>query len=186
MSENSISTQSNSTQKTSKKTENKILDIKYEFSLANIIQQIINKNKKLNVYYEKLNQQKNSIFNLNEPSVTIQRYLHRIFKYTFIEKSSLIISLIYLDRICKQKIFLTNYNIHKLLIISILLAIKYNEDSIFENKFYAKVFGINLNELNELEYEFINLIDFQFFINELEFNQYLLFFDDYSKKYKLL
>ena len=142
--------------------------------------------KKLNVYYEKLNQQKNSIFNLNEPSVTIQRYLHRIFKYTFIEKSSLIISLIYLDRICKQKIFLTNYNIHKLLIISILLAIKYNEDSIFENKFYAKVFGINLNELYELEYEFINLIDFQFFINELEFNQYLLFFDDYSKKYKLL
>ena len=177
MSENSISTQSNSTQKTSKKTDNKILDIKYEFSLANIIQQIINN-------YEKLNQQKNSIFNLNEPSVTIQRYLHRIFKYTFIEKSTLIISLIYLDRICKQKIFLTNYNIHKLLIISILSAIKYNEDSIFENKFYAKVFGINLNELNELEYEFINLIDFQLFINELEFNQYLLFFDDYSKKYK--
>ena len=69
------------------------------------------------------------------------------------------------------------------MIISILLAIKYNEDSIFENKFYAKVFGINLNELKELEYEFIKLIDFQFFINELEFNQYLLFFDDYSKKY---
>ena len=54
MSENSISTQSNSTQKTSKKTENKILDIKYEFSLANIIQQIINKNKTY-LYYQSNN-----------------------------------------------------------------------------------------------------------------------------------
>jgi len=186
MSENSVSTLSNSTQKTTKKEKNKILDEKYEFSLAYIIQQIINKNKKLSIYNEKLIQQKNSIFNLNEPSVSIQKYLHRIFKYTYLEKSSLIISLIYLDRICKYKIFLTNYNIHKLMVISILMAIKYNEDSIYENKFYAKVFGINLKELNELEFEYIKLINFQFFINDLEFNQYSLFFDDYSEKNKFI
>ena len=33
-----------------------------------------------------------------------------------------------------------------------LLAIKYNEDDYYSNKYYARVGGISLCELNELEY----------------------------------
>ena len=47
-----------------------------------------------------------------------------------------------------------------------MLAIKYNEDDYYSNKYYAKVGGINLDELNSLEYNFLILLDFDVFINE--------------------
>ena len=41
-----------------------------------------------------------------------------------------------------------------------VLAIKYNEDDYYSNKYYAKVGGIALNELNELEYNLLILLEF--------------------------
>ncbi len=48
------------------------------------------------------------------PTITLQAYLERIMKYTNIEDSTLIISLIYLDRMCELNIIqMNNYNIHR-------------------------------------------------------------------------
>jgi hypothetical protein len=53
-----------------------------------------------------------------------------------------------------------------------LLAIKYNEDDYYSNKYYAKVGGINLDELNSLEYNFLILLDFDVFIDEETYEKY--------------
>ena len=53
-----------------------------------------------------------------------------------------------------------------------MLAIKYNEDDYYSNKYYAKVGGINLDELNSLEYNFLILLDFDVFINEETYEKY--------------
>ena len=53
-----------------------------------------------------------------------------------------------------------------------VLAIKYNEDDYYSNKYYAKVGGINLDELNSLEYNFLILLDFDVFINEETYEKY--------------
>ena len=48
------------------------------------------------------------------PSIAILAYLERIAKYTQIEESTLIICLIYIDRVCDlSKMQLNEFNIHR-------------------------------------------------------------------------
>jgi hypothetical protein len=56
-----------------------------------------------------------SVFNCkNPPSISIENYLERILKYSKIDESTLIISLIYLDRVCDyHNLDLTLNNIHR-------------------------------------------------------------------------
>jgi len=53
-----------------------------------------------------------------------------------------------------------------------VLAIKYNEDDYYSNKYYAKVGGIALNELNELEYNLLILLEFNTFIDDETYEKY--------------
>lgn len=115
-----------------------------------------------------------TIFSMDEiPSISLYNYLYRIKKYTKIEDSTLIIALIYIDRICKMNDFMINhYNIHKLLFTAIILAIKNNEDIYFTNSFYSIVGGISSNELKNLELEFTLLIQFKFYVKKSLFDEY--------------
>lgn len=107
------------------------------------------------------------------PAITIKNYLERLIKYTKIESTTLVLILIFIDRVCDiNKIRLNYFNIHKLIIASMLVSIKYNEDDYFSNEFYAKVGGIRMAEMNKLEYEFLSLIEFNLFVNEEVFNKY--------------
>lgn len=49
---------------------------------------------------------------------------------------------------------------HRYLIIAIVLAIKYQDDDIYKNDYYAKVGGITMQELNDMEKEFLELLDY--------------------------
>ena len=53
-----------------------------------------------------------------------------------------------------------------------LLAIKYNEDDYYSNKYYARVGGISLCELNELEYYLLILLEFDIFIDDDVYEKY--------------
>ena len=111
------------------------------------------------------------------PKISIYDYLLRIQKYSGIENSTIIIALIYIDRICiKKGITLTNYNIHRLLFTSIIIAIKYNEDTKYDNVFYSKIAGVSTNELLQLEGAFLKIINFELFVRDdlyKKYNDYL-------------
>ena len=84
--------------------------------------------------------------------IDINKYFKRIMKYSKLEPSTLIISLIYIDKLCENTNFVLNsHNIHRIILASLMLAIKYNEDDYYSNEYYAKVGGIALKELNRLE-----------------------------------
>lgn len=106
------------------------------------------------------------------PDLSIKDYLKRIIKYTNCEINTLIYSLIYLDRICLNNIYLSPFNIHKFLFVSILLAIKINEDNIYLNSYYSQIAGVGLNELNSLEYNLCKILNYNFFVNDCTFNVY--------------
>ena len=55
---------------------------------------------------------------------------------------------------------------------SFIASIKFNEDNYYSMNFYAKLGGVSKKELVNLEYEFLNLIDFKLFINEQLFEKY--------------
>ena len=109
----------------------------------------------------------------NIPSISIKDFLFRLIKYGKICESTLIMMLIYVDRICHRYNFkITYHNIYKLMLIAMVIAIKYNEDEIYSSDFYAKLGGISKIELNHLEYEFVCMIDFKLFISEDLFYKY--------------
>ena len=49
---------------------------------------------------------------------------------------------------------------------------QYNEDEHYSSKFYAKIGGVSLAEIINLEYSFLSLINFNLFVNEDLFNKY--------------
>jgi hypothetical protein len=114
------------------------------------------------------------------PQISIEDFMKRLLKYSKMESSTLILILIYIDRVCFfGKFQLNYYNIHKLILASMVVSIKYNEDDYFSNKFYAKVGGVTKEELDKLEYEFLSLIDFSLFVDEDLFSKYY----DYIKTF---
>ena len=107
------------------------------------------------------------------PNVSIQNYLDRLAKYSKIENNTLLLILIYIDRICEiNKIRLNYFIIHKMILAGMLVAIKYNEDDYFSNSFYAKVGGVSKSEIDVLEYEFLVLIDFNLYVSDDLFLKY--------------
>ena len=126
---------------------------------------VLEENKTLKNYKEKLTQQKNMAFtSYNKPSLSIKDYLYRIQTYSEAEDNTIIIGLMYIDRICEHSsVILTPNNIHRIIFVYILMAIKYNEDVCFDYEFYSKIAGISMKELKVLEREYIDLI-FNFFL----------------------
>lgn len=60
----------------------------------------------------------------------------------------------------------------RLILASLMVAVKYNEDNYYGNDFYAKVGGVTKNEIKFLEYEFLIRIKFNLYVNEEVFNKY--------------
>jgi hypothetical protein len=159
-------------------------DIQINEVLLNKINKILKivmaENKTLKNYEERLSSQKNMPFtSYNKPSLSIREYLYRIQTYTEAEDNTIIIGLMYIDRICHHSsVVLTPYNIHRIIFVSILMAIKYNEDVNFGFDFYAKIAGLPIKELKILEHNFIDLIKFHFFVDKEEFEKYKSYIDD--------
>jgi len=136
--------------------------------------EIITKSKEKKNYKEKIKTQKKSLFTSKKiPNISIGDYLARIKKFTNINDSTLIICLIYLDRYLKMnKIILTEFNVHRLFFSSLLIAIKYNEDYFYTNKFYSNVSGLKCSELNKLELKFSTEIKFDLFVDKNLYEKY--------------
>ena len=147
--------------------------------ISSTLKQIIKENKK----QKKSKKEFDKIFSHSrEPEISLFDYLSRIHKYSNINDSTLIISLIYIDRICKNKgVKLTKYNIHRILFISILISIKFNEEKIYPNSFYSKIAGISIKELIKLESAFLKLIDFKLYISEEIYNIYSTYLYSFDK-----
>ena len=63
-----------------------------------------------------------------------------------------------------------------------ILAIKYNEDDYYSNEYYAKVGGVNQSEFNELEYNFLVLLNFETYINYKVYENYETQLINFDKK----
>ena len=149
---------------------NDILNSNISISLLNLISE----NKLKKNFKHLLKKQKNLIFNLKQiPKISVGDFIYRITYYSKIEDSTLISGLILLDRYCKkQKIILTIFNVHRLISISIIVAIKLLEDKYFTNKYYSKICGIDLSLFNQLEYEFICGLNFNLYIEKNFYYKY--------------
>eukprot|EP00026_Physarum_polycephalum_P012013 Phypoly_transcript_12276.p1 GENE.Phypoly_transcript_12276~~Phypoly_transcript_12276.p1 ORF type:complete len:254 (+),score=36.83 Phypoly_transcript_12276:117-878(+) len=113
----------------------------------------------------------------DSPEVPLDTYLQRFFKYTPCKKDAFIAGLIYLDRaITRCGTVIDSTNIHRLFLTSALMAAKLVEDVTsdcpFNNKMFAIVGGVPLEEMNILEMEFLESMGYRVHIFPKEFHQY--------------
>ena len=161
-------------------------DNSLQLSISLAIEQLLSENRKQKYYASKIREQSKMIFSSNSiPKISILEYLNRIVNYTKIEDSTLITAIIYLDLVGQNEIYLTDYNIHTLLLICILIAIKMNEDSIYTNDYYAQVAGISLKKLNKIEHEFLNMNKFKLFVDKDLFDKYQQYLSNFYLNTKM-
>ena len=153
-------------------------------AINNSLSTVLEENKKLSNYKEIIIKQSNMCFSAYSiPNITLYEYLIRIQKYTFIEKNSLVLSVIYIDRLCRiGKVTLTYYNIHRILFAAILIAIKYNEDEFYDNKYYAEIAGIKPSELQIIEYNFFCMCSFNLYVTDEIFMNYSKYLNNIDNK----
>ncbi len=107
------------------------------------------------------------------PAINIYDFIERLSKYSKASEEVFILVLIYIDRICGiHKININYFNIHKFILASFIISIKYLEDNNYSMKFYSKLGGVTKKELINLEYEFLKLLDFKLFVGEDIFVKY--------------
>ncbi|GAB4829601.1 hypothetical protein Ancab_019269 [Ancistrocladus abbreviatus] len=107
------------------------------------------------------------------PSISIQQYIDRIYKYAGCSPSCFIVAYIYVDRYLERAdAHLTSFNVHRLLITCITVAAKFIDDAFFNNAYYAKVGGVSTLEMNKLEMKFLFSIDFRLRVSVKTFQRY--------------
>lgn len=113
------------------------------------------------------------------PRITITEYLMHLNRYADFSESCFILSFIYIDKLLQKvpAFWINKKNIHRLFLISIVLAIKYSDDIYADNFVYAKIGGISLSELNLLEEELLMLLEFDLYVDPqlyFDYNKELL------------
>ena len=122
--------------------------------------------------------------NLKEiPNITITNYLKRLIKHSKPEPSTLILGVIYFDRICNNGNLILNYfNVYKLLLISLVLAIKFNEEYFETNEFYGRVGGLNNKSINKLEIKVLQILNYNLYVKQDIYENYLSQFSAFLLK----
>ncbi|XP_075479210.1 cyclin-U4-1-like [Primulina tabacum] len=119
--------------------------------------------------------QKISVFHgLTRPTISIQSYLERIFKYANCSPSCYIVAYVYLDRFTQRQptLQINSFNVHRLLIASVMVSAKFMDDMYYNNAYYAKVGGISTREMNFLEVDFLFGLGFHLNVTPSTFHTY--------------
>jgi hypothetical protein len=123
---------------------------------------------------------KSDIFYLNHfPPISIEDYINRIYKGTKMNISTLILSIIYIDRFCETNGYILSLNnVHRILLAACLLSLKFNEDVNIDAQYYANIAGVPINDLNNLECYLYVKLKFSLFV---EHDFYQKYFEYFSK-----
>lgn len=95
--------------------------------LSSLLQRVAESND----IHRRLEAQKVSVFHgLTRPTISIQSYLERIFKYANCSPSCFVVAYVYLDRFTQRQPLLpiNSFNVHRLLITSVMVSAKFMDD----------------------------------------------------------
>lgn len=107
------------------------------------------------------------------PAISIYDYLLRLAHYNSLENSILIIAIYYIDLLSNsyKNFNLNSLTVHRFLLTATTIAAKGLCDYFCTNHHYAKVGGINVNELNFLEMEFLEKVNWRIIPRDDEVNE---------------
>ena len=154
----------------------KELDLKNQIinSISLSLNELIKRNKSQKI--------KQDIFYLGFlPPITLRNYINHLMQQTNMEISTLIISIIYIDRFCsKNKYYLNKNNIFRILLSSCLLSLKFNEDKMIKFKDYSEIAAVSVEDLKNLEFSMYLKLHFSLTVKYELYKSYYDYFSNYS------
>jgi hypothetical protein len=121
-------------------------------------------------------QQKLSHFHcVRAPPMGVKDYLKRIRSYFKCSDECYVIALVIIDRVGKvdSSLTLCELNVHRLLVSAVMLAAKFHDDVYYSNAYYAKVGGLSVKEINQLESRLLKLLNWKVNVAAEEYHEYL-------------
>jgi len=109
------------------------------------------------------------------PSISLRDYMVRFATHSNCHENVFVMALIFLDKLGQEvaDFNLDTYNVHRLLLLSMVLAIKSYDDAYYKNSYYAKIGGVTLEEFNSLEIDYLfNYIQFRLYVDPETYNSY--------------
>lgn len=107
------------------------------------------------------------------PALDLRDYAARLRRSFRCSSECFVICAAYLDRLDRRHPGITDMlSCHRLLLCSLMLAVKFHDDEHYVNSFYAEVGGVSLAELNALELVMMRLLDFRLHMFPEDFEVY--------------
>jgi len=108
------------------------------------------------------------------PSMRIKDYLLRIRQYFVCSDECYVLALIYIDRVGKidPVMSVCSLNVHRLLLVTVMIAAKFHDDVYYSNTYYAKVGGLALKEVNALEAHLVKMLSWRMLVEPVEYQLY--------------
>lgn len=108
------------------------------------------------------------------PDLSILDYCERLRKYFRCSPTVYLAALIYIDKYVEaSNVTINRLTIHRLLVVSMVISVKFHEDLHYTNAYYAQVGGVDLKEMNQLEREMLNGLNWNLDVLPEHFQQYL-------------
>ena len=111
----------------------------------------------------------------------IDEFIERIVNYLHIDNTLLVLSMMNLDKVLSNKFILTENNVHKMIFMCFMETQKFYEDESYKNKDYARVCGVSIDELLLMEVSFMEIINFNLYIKDEDYQKYYKNFIQLSK-----
>ncbi len=116
-------------------------------------------------------------YSILQPSEIIgpkfERSLCKVLTATRLPKSTLLLSLVYLSqrkKIENCQLYISESNIFKMIVISLVLANKFNDDNTFTNRAWSDATQIPISEITRMESSWLTMIHWSVHLNDADLN----------------
>ncbi|KAM0894332.1 hypothetical protein ACQ4PT_024509 [Festuca glaucescens] len=108
------------------------------------------------------------------PRIGVAQYLERVHRYAGLEPECYVVAYAYVDRAAHRRpaAAVASRNVHRLLLACLLVASKVLDDFHHDNAFFARVGGVSNAEMNKLELELLDVLDFEVMLSRRLYDLY--------------
>lgn len=126
------------------------------------IESLIFKNKYSNTYADKT---RCPFYTTIKPQASVYEFIITLASLTKLQASTIILAIKYIDRYCDMNYYHLSYlNVYKLILISTIVSLKFNEDQIVRLDRFSKFSKLSIDELIILEKHFLEGIKFKLYV----------------------
>jgi len=108
------------------------------------------------------------------PQISVFDYLVRLTEFFCCSPACYVVAAAYIDRVLRSQpdFALDAGTVHRLLLASLVIAVKFTDDRPLKNTWYAKTGGVSNRELNVLEATLLKLLDWRVHVSANEYDYY--------------